>query len=111
MSNTVEFQIQDIYFKCIKSGVKNFEGRRLTEKVTSVKPGDCIIMVNSTSGEKLPKIVKKIYLFGSIEEMVHTTGYLNLIPSAESEAEAISTYYSFPNYGESKSFAVFEFKD
>lgn len=107
--NMIEFLIQDVYFQCIKTGVKRFEGRRVSKKISNLKAGDAVLIVNQTTGETLQKVVRNIFFFSSIEDMVKEIGFLKLIPTVENEAEAVAIYYTFPGYLESRSFAALEF--
>ena len=67
-----EMNLNPAPFEKIKSGQKTIELRLFDEKRQKIKTGDSIIFTNTVNGEKMCATVKKLYQFGSFEELYKT---------------------------------------
>ncbi len=64
-----EMKLKPEPFDMMKSGKKTIELRLLDEKRSLVNVGDTIEFTNTSNGEKITTLVKKIYRFGTFEEL------------------------------------------
>ena len=98
-------KLQSPYFEFIKNGEKIYEMR--VNDIWTFSHSD-----DKSKGKILIKIVEK-KVYRSFEEAIQDTGYLNLLPNASSNEEAIDMYNSFVNGSykiDSVEFGVVRFK-
>ncbi len=101
-----EMHLKKRYFDLILRGSKKIEGRIVKPSRRGMKRGDEIIFIEEETGRRMRCIVKRVSFYETIESMVATEGYKNLIKDTQDEEEVIEIYRGF--YGDSKGFMAIE---
>jgi len=85
-------------FDLIKSGVKTIETRAATDKYRNIQAKDKLVF--HCEGQKVTKVVKTVYLFKSIKELLNKLPLTKILPGVKSFEEAEKVWVGFPNYPE-----------
>lgn len=102
-------QVDKVVFDEIKNGSKTIETRAATDKYRGIQEGD--ILVFACGDEKLEKMVDKVDIYKSIDEMIRAIDFKSVMPFVDSIDEMKKVYFSFPNYKEKiKTFGLVAFK-
>jgi ASC-1-like (ASCH) protein len=102
-------QVDRIVFGAIKNSQKTIETRAATGKYREIKAGDILVFV--CGDEKLEKLVERVDIYKSIDEMIKTIDFKSIMPFVNSITEMKKVYFSFPNYKEKiKKFGIVAFK-
>ena len=91
-------KIDKIVFDSIKNGSKSIETRAATDKYKKIEVGD--ILEFKCEDKHLAKEITKIQHFKTIDEMVKTISFKEVMPFVGSIEEMKEVYYSFPDYKE-----------
>jgi ASC-1-like (ASCH) protein len=91
-------ELQDKYFRQIKSGTKTWELRPCRNKWADMVPRQTIFFTNIETKETMLTRIDVIRDYSSFEEAVSAVGYQYLMPDLRSDEEAISAYRSIGDY-------------
>ena len=95
--NIHESKLQSPYYEYIRDGIKIYELRVNDDKIQKMNIGDKWIFTHNID-RNLPEIRTKIIdkkIYKSFEDAIDDTKFLNLLPNAKSNAEAIQIYNAF----------------
>jgi ASC-1-like (ASCH) protein len=102
-------QVDRVVFDAIRNGQKTIETRAAADKYRKIKSGDILVFV--CGDEKLEKLVERVDIYKSIDEMIKTIDFKSIMPFCNSVDEMKKVYFSFPNYKEKiKKFGIMTFK-
>lgn len=96
---THKMNLQDTWFKYIKSGDKIYEGRIFDDTRKELKIFDRIIFKNNNTGEEIKKIIIGLIYYNSFKDMISNTPLNELLPGITYE-DAIEIYHAIPGYKE-----------
>lgn len=102
-------QIDRDKFEALRRGQKKIETRAASIKYQKILPGD--VLVFKCGQEKFEKIVKKVSVFKDVASLFSKYKWKDIMPLANSKAEAEAAYDSFPGYKEKiKKFGLVAFE-
>lgn len=96
-THTLFFHPEDYHnFEYIRSGEKQIETRAGSEEYNKMTAGDTIVF--ACGEDEIIKTIKEIKHFDSVEDLLHSIPYTEIMPWVNSVEEAKKTWMSYPNY-------------
>lgn len=83
-------------FMTILDGRKTVESRAATPKYRKVAVGDELVI--RCGKDTITKVVKRVEIYPSIDELVAAVGLRNVMPLVENIEQAKQEWYSYPGY-------------
>jgi ASC-1-like (ASCH) protein len=95
-------KLSEPWYQYVQDGVKIYEGRRYTDKVAGLKPGDIIEFQHATEADKpgVKVIVEEVLRFSTFEEALNTLPVSQVLPipglTVEEGVKIYLKYVSLP---------------
>lgn len=97
MKHRLVFRASDrAEFQTIADGRKTIETRAATPKYRKVAVGDELVIRCGT--EEVTRVVKRVEIYFSIDELLAGVGLNNVMPLVENVEQAKQEWYSYPGY-------------
>jgi ASC-1-like (ASCH) protein len=96
MKHNLVFRAGDKSFDAIVDGRKTIESRAATPRYRKVAVGDELVI--RCGKYTITKVVKRVEIYPSIDELLAGVGLNNVMPLVKSGEQAKQEWYSYPGY-------------